>query len=32
VARRIVVAWVITMPMAGAMAALAYALSGGFLQ
>jgi PiT family inorganic phosphate transporter len=32
VARRIVVAWVITMPMAGVMAALAYALSGGFLQ
>ena len=32
VARRIVVAWVITMPMAGLMAALAYALSGGFLQ
>ena len=32
VARRIVVAWVITMPMAGAMAALAYALAGGFLQ
>jgi len=32
VARRIVVAWVITMPMAGAMAGLAYALSGGFLQ
>jgi PiT family inorganic phosphate transporter len=32
VARRIVVAWVITMPMAGAMAALAYAVSGGFLQ
>jgi PiT family inorganic phosphate transporter len=32
VARRIVVAWVITMPMAGAMAALAYALSGGFLR
>ena len=32
VARRIVVAWVITMPMAGAMAALAFALSGGFLR
>ena len=32
VARRIVVAWVITMPMAGAMAALAYALAGGFLR
>jgi PiT family inorganic phosphate transporter len=32
VARRIVVAWVITMPMAGLMAALAYALSGGFLK
>ncbi|MGZ6027722.1 MAG: anion permease [Caulobacteraceae bacterium] len=32
VARRIVVAWVITMPMAGAMAALAYALSSGFLR
>ena len=32
VARRIVVAWVITMPMAGAMAALAYAVSGGFLR
>jgi PiT family inorganic phosphate transporter len=32
VARRIVVAWVITMPMAGVMAALAYALSGGFLR
>jgi PiT family inorganic phosphate transporter len=32
VARRIVIAWAITMPMAGAMAALAYALSGGFLQ
>jgi PiT family inorganic phosphate transporter len=31
VARRIVVAWVITMPMAGAMAGLAYAVSGGFL-
>jgi PiT family inorganic phosphate transporter len=31
VARRIVVAWVITMPMAGAMAALAYALGGGLL-
>jgi PiT family inorganic phosphate transporter len=31
VARRIVVAWVITMPAAGLMAALAYALSGGFL-
>jgi PiT family inorganic phosphate transporter len=32
VARRIVVAWVITMPMAGAIAALAYAVSGGLLQ
>jgi PiT family inorganic phosphate transporter len=32
VARRIVVAWVITMPMAGVMAALAYALSGGVLR
>jgi PiT family inorganic phosphate transporter len=32
VARRIVVAWVITMPMAGVMAALAYAVSGGFLK
>ena len=32
VARRIVVAWVITMPMAGATAALAYALCGGFLR
>jgi PiT family inorganic phosphate transporter len=32
VARRIVVAWVITMPMAGAIAALAYALSGGALR
>ncbi|MGZ3274725.1 MAG: anion permease [Caulobacteraceae bacterium] len=32
VARRIVVAWVITMPMAGAMAALVYAVSGGFLK
>ncbi len=32
VARRIVVAWVVTMPMAGAVAALAYALCGGFLQ
>ncbi|MGZ3400263.1 MAG: anion permease [Caulobacteraceae bacterium] len=32
VARHIVVAWVITMPMAGAMAALVYAVSGGFLK
>jgi PiT family inorganic phosphate transporter len=32
VARRIVVAWVITMPMAGAIAALSFALSGGFLR
>ena len=32
VARRIVVAWVVTMPMAGVMAALAYALSGGVLK
>jgi PiT family inorganic phosphate transporter len=32
VARRIVVAWVITMPLAGAMSALAYAVSGGFLR
>ena len=30
VARRIVVAWVVTMPMAGAISALTYALSGGF--
>jgi PiT family inorganic phosphate transporter len=32
VARRIVVAWVITMPMAGAVAALVYAVSGGLLR
>jgi PiT family inorganic phosphate transporter len=32
VARSIVVAWIITMPMAGLVAAAAYALSGGFLQ
>ena len=32
VARRIVVAWVITMPMAGAVAALFYAASGGLFR
>jgi PiT family inorganic phosphate transporter len=32
VARRIVVAWVITMPMAGGVAALFYAVSGGFFR
>jgi PiT family inorganic phosphate transporter len=32
VARQIVVAWVITMPMAGAIAALAYFVSGGLLK
>ena len=32
VARRIVVAWVVTLPMAAAMAALAYAVGGGFLR
>jgi PiT family inorganic phosphate transporter len=31
VARSIVVAWVVTMPMAGLIAALAYAVSGGWL-
>ena len=29
VARRIVIAWVVTMPMAGLIAAVLYALSGG---
>jgi len=32
VARSIVIAWIVTMPMAGLAAAAAYALSGGFLQ
>ena len=32
VARGIVVAWVITMPMAGAVAALLYAVSGSVLR
>jgi PiT family inorganic phosphate transporter len=32
VARGIVVAWIITMPMSGLMGAMAYALSGGFLR
>jgi PiT family inorganic phosphate transporter len=31
VARGIVFAWIVTMPMAGLIAALAYALSGLFL-
>jgi len=32
VARRIVFAWIVTMPMAGLVAAVAYAVSGGFLR
>ena len=32
VARSIVIAWIVTMPMAGLVAAAAYAVSGGFLR